>query len=208
LPYARLNSPAARLSRWISSRAKFWRSALWPEVGLALSTLLISGLIALTVALVLERGPFARGPFFITVLALLLAPLETELGTNGLGQWARTLLEVTAAWLIGNAALATPHLDSFLLALFFAFAYRGLLSIASSRDTGFAISNLSQIAVGVILVARGAILNAGFVGIGVVAQALWQAVARRVGAYDSTYLPRVQWFFLAAMIVAALGVPH
>jgi hypothetical protein len=208
LPYARLNSPAARLSQWISSRAKFWRDALWPEVGLALSTLLISGLIALSVALVLDSAPFGRGPFFLTVIALMLGPFEAELGTHGAGQWARALLEVTAAWLIGNAALATPSLDSVMLALFLAFAYRGLLSVASSREIGFAIANLSQIVVGALLVARGAILNAGFVSIGLVAQLLWQAVARRVGSYDSTYLPRVQWFLLLAMLVAALGVPH
>ncbi len=203
VPYARLDSPAARFSQWISSRAKFWRSALWPEVGLALSTLLISGLIALTVALVLGTVVF-----IITVLALFLAPLEAELDTHRAGLWARTLLEISAAWLIGNAALAAPNLDSLLLALFFGFAYRGLLSIAASQDVGFAISNLSQVVVGAILVARGAVLNAGFVGIGLVAQALWQTVARRVGAYDATYLPRVQWFLLAAMIIAALGVPH
>jgi hypothetical protein len=208
LPYARLNSPAARLSRWISSRAKFWRDALWPEVGLALSTLLISGLIALSVALVLDGAPFRRGPFFLTVVALVLGPIEAELGTRGAGQWARGLLEVGAAWLIGNAALATPTLDSVLVALFLAFAYRGLLSAASSREIGYAIANLSQIAVSALLVARGAILNAGFLSIGLVAQVLWQAVARRVDAFESTYLPRVQWFLLLAMLAAALGVPH
>ena len=208
LPYARLNSPAARLSQWISSRAKFWRDALWPEVGLAVSTLVISGLVALSIALVLDSAPFGRGPFFLTVLALVLGPIEAELGTHGAGQWARALLEVSAAWLIGNAALATPTLDSVLIALSIGFAYRGLLHVASSREIGFAIANVSQVVVSGLLVARGAILNAGFVSIGLVAQVLWQAVARRVGEYDSTYLLRVQWFLLLAMLAAALGVPH
>lgn len=206
LPYARLNSPAARLSQWISSRAKFWRDAVWPEVGLALSTLVISGLIALSVALVLDNSPFRRGPFFLTVLALMLGPLEAELGSHGRGQWARALLEVGAAWLIGNAALGSPTPASILLALFMAFAYRGLLGVAASREVGFAIANLSQIIVSAILVARGAILSAGFVSIGLVAQILWQALARQVGSQDSSYLLRVQWFLLLGMLVAALGV--
>lgn len=208
LPYARLNSPAARLSQWISSRAKFWRSALWPEVGLALSTLLVSGLIALSLALVLDSTPFGRGPFFFTVIALVLGPIEAELGTRKSGQWARALLEVGAAWLIGNAALATPTLDSALVALFIAFAYRGLLSLTSAREFGFAIANISQVVVSALLVARGAILNAGFISIGLVAQVLWQAAARRVEEFDTAYLPRIQWFLLLAMLAAALGVPH
>lgn len=208
LPYARLNSPAARLSQWISSRAKFWRSAVWPQVGLALSTLLVSGLIALSVALVLDSSPFGRGPFFFTVLALVLGPVEAELGSRKTGQWARALLEVGAAWLIGNAALATPTLESVLAALFLSFAYRGLLTLTTSRDVGFAISNVSQILVSALLVARGAILNAGFIGLGLVAQVLWQAAARRVAEFDTAYLPRVQWVLLLVMLVAALGVPH
>ncbi len=203
LPYARLDSPAARLSQWISSRAKFWNSAVWPEVGQALSALVVSGLIALTVALVLGTATF-----FITMLALAFAPLETELGAEGVGKWPRALGEIMFAWLIGHAAFATPTSESAALALFFAFAYRGLLSVASSREAGFAIANFSQIIVALILVVRGAMLPAGFVGIGVLAQNLWQMAARRLERYDETYLPRIQWFVLAAMLVAALGVTH
>ncbi len=203
LPYARLDSPAARLSQWISSRAKFWNSALWPEVGHALSALGVSGLIALTIALVLGMHAFV-----LTLLALLLAPVETELGTHGMGQWARAIGEVGAAWLIGHAAFAPLTWDSLLLALAFAGIYRGLLSVAGSRETAFALANFSQIVVVAVLVARSALLNAGFVSIGIIAQCLWQAAARQLEALHSTYLSRVQWFILAAMLVAALGVPH
>ncbi len=203
LPYARLDSPAARLSQWLSSRGKFWDNAVMPQVGGALSAMAVSGLIALTVALVLGTPAF-----FITMLALTAAPVEAELGAQGVGKWARALGELGFAWLIGHAAFTIPTWESVVLALFFAFAYRGLLSVASSRELGFAITNLSQMVIAVILVARGAMLNAGFVGMGLIAQSLWQAAARYVDGYDSNYLPRVQWFLLAAMLVAALGVPH
>ncbi len=203
LPYARLNSPAARLSQWISSRAKFWRSAVWPEVGQGLSALVVSGSIALTVALVLGSTAF-----LVTILALFLAPAEAELGTKRHGGWARALAEIGFAWLIGNAAFATPSGDSVFLAVCFAIAYRGLLSLPSARELGFAIANLAQIAVAAVLAGRGALINAGLVGMGLIGQALWQAAARRKEDYDATYVPRVQWFVLAAMLVAALGVPH
>ncbi len=203
LPYARLNSPAARLSQWISSRAKFWRSALMPQVGNALSALAVSGLIALTVALVLGTATF-----FICIFALAAAPLEAELGTQRMGKWARALGEIGFAWLIGHATFATPTWESVLLALFFACVYRGLLSVVSSREVGFAIANVSQVVIAVILVARGALVNGGFVAMGLIGQSLWQAAARRVDGLDPNYFPRVQWFVLAAMLVAALGVPH
>ncbi len=202
VPYARLDSPAARLSQWISSRGKFWNGALWPEVGKALSALVVSGLVAMTIALVLGSPAF-----IVTTLALLLAPLETELGTHGAGAWARALSEVGIAWLIGNAAFAAPTWESVLLALFFAAAYRGLLSLSTARERAFAFGNIAQLAVMVLLVSRGALVQAGIIGIGLIAQVLWQAAARRLDQ-DQTYLPRVQWFILAAMLVAALGVPH
>jgi hypothetical protein len=203
LPYARLDSPAARLSQWISSRAKFWRSALWPKVGQSISAIIVAGLIALTVALALGTTTF-----FITMLALVLAPLESELGPAHAGQWPRALAEIGAAWLIGHSPLAPLTWDSVLLALFFAVAYRGLLAIASSRVVGFAIANLAQIIVAIILIWRGAMFNAAFVGLAVVGQALWQSLARRTGEYDSAYLLRVQFFVLASMLIAALGLPR
>lgn len=203
LPYARMDSPAARVSQWISSRGKFWRSALWPEVGQSISALVVSGFIALTVALVLSPTAFT-----ITLVALALAPIEAELGTRTFGQIPRALAEIGAAWMIGHSALARPTWQSFALALFFALGYRGVMALASSRDLGFAIANLSQVLVGGVLLITGALVHAGIVGICLVAQILWQSLARHLNEYHSTYLPRVQWFMLAAMLAAALGAAH
>lgn len=203
VPYARLDSPAARVSRWFSSRGRFWDSAVWPEVGQALSALVVSGLVALTIALVLGTPAF-----LVTIGALLLALVEAEMGSHGAGQWARGLGEIGAAWLIGHAAFAVPTWESAALALCFAVAYRGLLAAESSREFGFVLANVAQIASAVLLIARGALLNSGFIGLGLVGQNLWQAAARRIETFDPDYLPRVQWFVLATMLVAALGVPH
>ncbi len=210
LPYARLDSPAARLSRWISNRGKFWRSALWPELGQPLSTLVVSGLIALTIALVLGPTNFQLRPtpFFITIAAMALGPIEAELGAEGAGKWARALAEVTLAWLIGHSTFAELTWESGLLALFFAFTYRGLLSLPTARNYACVIANLSQLVVAGVLAARGAIVNAGLVGIGLIAQLLWQAATRGGEGGESAYLQRIQWFMLAAMLVAAAGVPH
>ncbi|MGE5139019.1 MAG: hypothetical protein ACM3JD_06150, partial [Rudaea sp.] len=134
VPYARLDSPAARLSRWLATRGKFWDAAVWPQVGQALSALVVSGLVALTIALVLGTPAF-----IITVGALFLALVEAEMGAHRAGQWARGLGEIGAAWLIGNAAFAVPTLESAVLAVCFAIAYRGLLATEPSREFGFVV---------------------------------------------------------------------
>ncbi len=200
VPYARLDSPAARLSQWISSRGEFWNGAVWPEVGQTISSLAISGVVALTMALVLGIPAFV-----VTTLALLLAPLETELGKHEVGPWARALAEIAVAWLIGNAAFSLPAAESILLALFFAGAYRGLLATPKAREIGFTLANVFQILAAATLAAGGALLNGGFIGVAVIGQMLWQGLAR-AQEEDSGYLTRVQWFILAGMLVAAVGV--
>lgn len=203
VPYARLGSPAARFSQWLSSRAKFWREAVMPRVGHALTAIFVTAAIALSVALVLGASVF-----FLTLAALLLAPLESELGENGAGRWARAFSEIGMAWLIGDAALSQifPPLDSALVALLFATTYRGLLSINARPRLGFAISNFSMLFLLVLLVARGAIISATIVALLLGALVLWQTLVRAKRDTPKTFFARTQWFVLVAMVVAALGI--
>lgn len=205
VPYARLGSPAARFSQWLSSRAKFWREAIVPHVGQALTAILVTGLIALSVALVLGTTTF-----LLTLLALVLAPLESELGENGAGRWARAIGEVGMAWLIGDAALSLliPPLDSALVALVFATTYRGLLSVSARPRLGFVIVNLAQVLLIALLIGRGAIINATIVALTLGALLLWETLVRAGREGPKTFLARAQWFVLVAMLVAALGIPH
>jgi hypothetical protein len=205
VPYARLGSPAARFSQWLSSRAKFWREAVMPHVGQALTAILVTGLIALSVALVLGTTAF-----LLTLFALLLAPLESELGESGAGRWARSFAEIGMAWLIGDAALSLviPPLDSALVALLFATTYRGLLSVGSRPRLGLAIVNIAQVLLMAVLVARGAIINATIVALSLGALLLWQTLVRAGREDPKSFLARAQWFVLVAMVVAALGIPH
>lgn len=205
VPYARLGSPAARFSQWLSSRAKFWREAIVPQVGQSITAIVVTALIALSVALVLGSSAF-----ILTLIALLLAPIESELGENGAGRWARAFAEIGMAWLIGDAAisLAFPPLDSALLAILFAAAYRGLLSVPSRPRLGLAIANTAQAFVVVFLLLRGSMLNAAIIALLLGAQVLWQTLLRTGRADARMYLGRAQWFILAAMLIAALGIPH
>lgn len=205
VPYAQLGSPAARFSQWLSSRAKFWREAIAPQVGSSISAIAVTALIAATLAYVLGTTTL-----ILTFFALLLAPLESEIGVNGGGRWARALGEITMAWMIGISAisLAMPELDSALLAVLFGMTYRGLLSVATRSELGFNISNLGQVLVMLLLVERGSLIHAGIVGFALGAQVLWQAAARHYADNASLYIGRVQWFILGAMLVAALGIPH
>lgn len=203
VPYARLGSPAARFSQWLSSRAKFWREAVVPHVGQSITAIIVTSLIALSVALVLGSTVF-----LLTLAALLLAPLESELGEQGAGRWARAFAEIGMAWLIGNAALALafPPVESAVLAVLFAMAYRGFLSVPTRPRLGLAIANVAQGLVILYLLARGAMLNATVVALFFGAQLLWQTLLRSERGDAKIFLARVQWFVLAAMVVAALGV--
>ncbi|TAH51863.1 MAG: hypothetical protein EYC68_08765 [Chloroflexota bacterium] len=205
VPYARLGSPAARFSQWLSSRAKFWREAVMPQVGQSLTAILVTGLIALSVALVLGAAAF-----ILTLGALLLAPLESELGEHGAGRWARAFAEIGMAWLIGDAALSQifPPLDSAIVALLFAVTYRGLLSVAARPRLGFAIVNVAQTALVIFLLARGALINATIVALAFGALILWQTLVRAGRADSKIFLGRAQWFVLLAMVISALGIPH
>lgn len=205
VPYARLGSPAARFSQWLSSRANFWRDAIMPHVGQALTAVLVTGLIALSVALVLGTAAFV-----LTLVALVLAPLESELGEHGAGRWARALSEIGMAWLIGDAAISRifPPLDSALLALVFTFTYRGLLSVTTRPRLGLAMVNTSFVLLIVLLLARGAIINAAIVVLFFGALLLYQTLVRSQREDGKTFLARAQWFVLFSMVIAALGAPR
>lgn len=205
VPYAQLGSPAARFSQWLSSRAKFWREAVIPHVGQSLTAILVTGLIALSVALVLGTSAF-----ILTLGALLLAPLESELGENGAGRWARAFAEIGMAWLIGDAALSQifPPIESAFVALLFATTYRGLLSVNARPRLGFAIVNVAHALLIAFLISRGAIVNATLVALMLGALLLWQTLVRAGREPAQLFLARAQWFVLAAMVIAALGVVH
>lgn len=205
VPYARLGSPAARFSQWLSSRAKFWREAIVPQVGHSITAIVVTALIALSVALVLGSSAF-----LLTLGALLLAPIESELGENGAGRWARALAEIGMAWLIGDAAisLVLPPLDSAVLAVLFAAAYRGLLSVPTRPRLGLAIANSAQMLVIVFLLVSGSMISATFIALLLGAELLWQTLVRTGRDEARVYLGRVQWFILAVMVFAALGIPH
>jgi hypothetical protein len=205
VPYARLGSPAARFSQWLSSRAKFWREAVMPLVGQSLTAILVTGLIALSVALVLGAAAF-----ILTLGALLLAPIESELGENGAGRWARAFAEIGVAWLIGDAALSQifPPLDSAIVALLFATMYRGLLSVGSRPRLGFVIANLAHAALVAFLLYRGALISATIAALALGALILWQTLLRANREDAKGYMRRAQWFVLFAMVIAALGIPH
>lgn len=205
VPYARLGSPAARFSQWLSSRAKFWREAIAPQVGQSITAIVVTALIALSVALVLGTAAF-----ILTLVALFLAPLESELGENRAGRWARALSEIGMAWLIGDAALSQifPPVDSALVALLLATVYRGLLSVATRPRLGLAIANASFVLLIALLTARGAIINATLVSLMFGALLLWQTLLRAGRQDAKAFLARAQWFVLVSMLIAALGIPH
>ncbi len=205
VPYARLGSPAARFSQWLSSRGNFWRDAVMPYVGQSLTALVVTGIIALFIALALGTSTF-----ILTVIALFFAPIESEIGQNGAGRWARSAVEIGMAWLIGDAAVSRvlPPLDSALIALLFTVSYRGLLSVSTRPRLGFAVLNTSQVLLVALLVVRGAFINATVIALALGALILWETLVREGRETGPQFLRRAQWFLLVSMVLAALGIPH
>jgi hypothetical protein len=202
VPYAQLGSPAAQMGQWLASRARFWRDAVGPRVGASISALVVTLMISLVLAPALSAAVLE-----LTLVALVLAPIESELGAPRGGRVVRALSEIGMTWLIGHAALSLirPPVDVTLLALAFSMAYLGILMVPSNAGRGFAVSNAALAVVVVLLFARGALIPACVVGLVLLAQLLWQAVARRQTDVGAFYLGRVQWLLLSAMVVSALA---
>lgn len=229
LPYAQSNSPIAGLTQWWNERIAFFTQALWHTLGATLTSLLVLALIAIAVSMVLglvivaltlltlflapletelgpRRGAWARafaelGIAWVVGFAALALPDARSLAqfTAGLAEvWSTPDMFTTLANLFAH-----PVLRVILLAFLFSFAYRGLLAVHTQARHRFVWSNLAQIGAAVVMVAAMRPAAAGIIALVVIAQILWQAFARANDRGVSDYLPRVQWFFLLAMLAAS-----
>jgi hypothetical protein len=230
LPYAQSDSPIARVAQWWNERAAFFTQALWHTLGGTLTSLLVLMLIAIAVAMVL--GPVVVAltllTLFLAPLETELGPRRgawaralAELGIAWVVGFAALALpdarsvallanDLTDAWgspdfsLALASSFAQPAVRVFILALLFSFAYRGLLAVHTQARHRFVWSNLAQIGAALVMVAAMRPAAAGVIALVVIAQILWQAFARDNEHGVSDYLPRVQWFFLLAMLAASI----
>jgi hypothetical protein len=195
------DTPSFFLQRWtrgISQRIRFLRIVAWPLIDSEITGMLVAGILALCVAVVLGQLPT-----ILTVVALLLALIEGQLGVER-GALLRAIFEIALPWSIAQSAfggfswLALVVIGLFTLMYF---ALLGLVAAPSGRWTWLSI--LIQFGVIGILIAFKVAAGAGIVALGLLAQVLWQA-RFRVERNGRAYAQHVQSYLMIEMLVVAI----
>jgi hypothetical protein len=200
LPDDSAESAFTRISRFVSRRIRFVRSVIWPLIDSEIIGMLIAGTLAICIAVVLGLVPT-----ILTGVALGLALIEGQLDIK-VGAALRAVYELTLPWLIAQSALGSLSWLSIIFVLFFTLIYMALLDLSSTRkERRVVLSNLTQLAIVLLLIVTNTPAAAGIVGLGLLAQVLWQT-RFRLDRDGRTYAQRVQSYILVAMLVAALSI--
>ncbi len=183
-----------------SRRVKYLRSIIWPLIDSEMMGMLVAGVLAVCIAVVLGLVPT-----ILTAIALVVALIEGQLGAER-GTGLRALFEITLPWLIAQSAFGYFSWFSLVFILLFTLAYRALLGISTRRQGRWVTwSNVTQLAVVFLLIASNTPAGAGIVGLGLLAQILWQ-VRLQTDRDGRMYAQRIQSYILVAMLVASLSL--
>ena len=189
-----------RLARFVSRRVKFARGVIWPLIDSEIIGMMIAGVLALCIAVVLGWLPT-----LLTGGALILALIEGQLNLQ-VGAGLRAIFEITLPWLIAQSALGALSWLTLVFVLGYTLVYLALLDLSATRnERRVLLSNLTQVAIIVLLIATNTPAGAGMVALGLLAQILWQFrfQADRDGR---AYAQRVQSYLLIAMLVTAFSL--
>lgn len=200
LPDDSAESLPTRIVRFVSRRIRFVRSVIWPLIDSEIIGMLVAGVLAVCIAIVLGVLPT-----ILTGLALLLALIEGQLEIKT-GAILRAIFEMTLPWLIASSALGTLSWLSFAFVAGFTLVYVALLDLSSTRkERRIVLSNLTQLAIILLLIATNTPAGAGIVALGLLAQILWQ-VRFRLDRDGRTYAQHVQSYILVSMLVTAFSL--
>ncbi len=189
-----------RLARVAARRVAFLRNVIWPLMDSEMIGLAIVGTLALAIAVVLGLVPF-----MLTASAMILALVEGQLGAER-GRGLRAIYEIALTWLIATSAFGAFSWLALLFALLFTLTYRALIGLAVTRLGHWIVwSNLTQLAVIVILVVINMPIGAAVVALGLLAQVLWQ-LRFHADQDGRMYAQRIQSYVLVAMLVAGLSL--
>ncbi len=198
LPYTLANSPGDRVSRWLGQLRLWWRDALWPTCGSALSSMVV----ALPVTILLGT---LLGPELLLLSAAALAVAQLGLAWEG-GRGATApgwdaIVAVMLPWLAGHIAFGespTPH--SIGLAVAFALAWGSAWRFKSVGGRTLGVG--AQLLATALLIALYQPLAAGFLLLSLAPQLallpwLWR------GQSASWYVRHARPWLMAAMMIAA-----
>ena len=184
------------LGRWM----KYLREIIWPIIESEMIGMIIAGILALSTAVVLGMQTF-----WFTVLAMLLSLIEAQVG-SARGAGLRAVCEIALPFHIAQSAFGFFSWSSLAFSVLFTLVYRALLGLATTRQMSWIRwSNFAQLGVVAMLLVRNSPIGAGVVGMGLLAQVLWQA--RLLYDRDGNgYARRVQSYVLVAMLIAAISL--
>jgi len=197
LPYTFPGSPGDQASRWLGQLRAWWREALWPTCGPALSAMAV----ALPVTAVLGT---LLGPELLLLSAAAFAIMQLGLAWEG-GQGSiapgwDAVVAVALPWLAGHAAFGESTLRSAGLALAFALAWGAAWRANPPWKRTLGIG--AQLLAAVLLVALHRPLAAGVLLLLLAPQLVLLPWLRR-GQPVSWYVRHTRPWLMAAMLIAA-----
>jgi hypothetical protein len=198
LPYTLPNSPGDQASRWLGQLRVWWRDALWPTCGPAISSVVVALPVTILLGILL-------GPELLLLSAAALAVAQLGLAWEG-GRGAtapgwNAIVAVALPWLAGHIAFGgSPTLRSIGLAMTFALAWGSTWRFKSAGGRTLGVG--AQLLAAALLIALYQPLAAGFLLLLLAPQLvllpwLWR------GQSASWYVRHARPWLMAAMMIAA-----
>jgi hypothetical protein len=202
LPYTSPGSPVYRASRWLAGVLAWWRQDFKPYVGAEFLSLILTLVMAIMLASLLE--PLAT-LLALVALVLMAVVFFFSRRRRAISFPLRAILELGLPWLIGHLAFGSLNWESVAFALVYTVAYCACFVLLDGKwRTATRLLNGSQIvAVALLIIAKEPIL-AGIAGLLLLPQLLLQPFLWR-GEAELWYLQRSQPWLMAGMLTVALA---
>ena len=203
LPYTSPGSPGGRASGWLAGILAWWQRDFMPRVGTEFLSLILTLVVATTLASLLGRwvALLTLVAFFLIAVALFSSRQRGAISFS-----LRAILELGLPWLIGHLALGSLNWESAAFAIAYTMAYYARFVLSDGRwKTATRLLNSSQIVAVALLVMVKAPILAGIAGLLLLPQWLLQPFLWR-GEAERWYLQRSQPWLMASMLTAVLAI--
>jgi len=200
LPYAQPDSLAGQMVLLARRYRLWWSEQPRPELGPQITTFGAALVLACLLGLTLRPALF--GLVVLAVVLTVIAGLTvSDLAATGGGR-LQSLVQFLLPWLMGVILTTTPNLVVLLLALCFWIVYLGALRMSGQHHRAEWLYFGGQLAATLLLVGIG--LMPGTILLGVLLLA--QLLLKTKFPLPADFLPKVQLYLIAAVIVAGLSV--
>ena len=197
LPFTQSGSAADRTQRRLARSVAWFRSDVWPHFGSSVLTVIVSMGLGLILSIIIGWQALALS---LAAFALIQLALLMQRFRSGAVSILHGLLDVGLAWFLGHAALGQITLISFAFALFFSFAYSGVIEVIRQEKSSRRWL-MPQILIVIVLAIMQQPLAAFALITVLIAQALLATVLR-----GPTFARSAQWWLMLSMLIAAIAI--